>query len=299
MAKIRHIIFSVIFLLSTVCAAFAEEYALVLAGGGGKGAYQVGVWKALFDYGIAPKTTVISGTSVGGLNAALFATAPVSEVERIWLNLVSKNLTRDEALISQEGLRDVMKEVPLEKLSTMAYPKVIVTAVRSRFLLLKAVTGGTGTYAHRFILNAETDTSEIQNELLATSAFPLICQPIRLKDGYDYIDGGGDELYGGDNIPIDPVAEHFPRISNVIVVYLQSLEQMTRRIRQIDYEGINLIEIIPSIDLGDLFEGTTNFSQERIALLISRGYEDASRVLSQKGYTKVSSHWFSNAYTKE
>ena len=50
----------------------AQEIGLVLAGGGGKGAYEVGVWKALNDYGIAQKITVISGTSVGWLNAALF-----------------------------------------------------------------------------------------------------------------------------------------------------------------------------------------------------------------------------------
>lgn len=44
--------------------------ALVLAGGGAKGSYQVGVWKALAELGWKPD--IITGTSVGCLNGALF-----------------------------------------------------------------------------------------------------------------------------------------------------------------------------------------------------------------------------------
>ena len=49
---------------------------LVLSGGGAKGAYEVGVWQALEEAGIASNITAISGTSVGAINAALFATRP-------------------------------------------------------------------------------------------------------------------------------------------------------------------------------------------------------------------------------
>ena len=40
-----------------------KDYALVLAGGGTKGAYQVGVWKALKELNINVKA--IAGTSIG------------------------------------------------------------------------------------------------------------------------------------------------------------------------------------------------------------------------------------------
>ena len=43
---------------------------LVLAGGGAKGSYQVGVYQALMELGWLPD--VITGASVGSLNAALF-----------------------------------------------------------------------------------------------------------------------------------------------------------------------------------------------------------------------------------
>lgn len=48
----------------------SKEYGLVLEGGGAKGAYQIGVWKALMEYGI--KIKAIAGVSVGALNGALF-----------------------------------------------------------------------------------------------------------------------------------------------------------------------------------------------------------------------------------
>ena len=46
---------------------------LVLAGGGGKGAYELGVWKALQKLGICEYISVFSGASVGAFNALLFA----------------------------------------------------------------------------------------------------------------------------------------------------------------------------------------------------------------------------------
>ena len=58
--------------------------ALVLSGGGAKGAYEVGVWQALEEAGIATNVTAISGTSVGAINAALFATRP-DAAEKLWL----------------------------------------------------------------------------------------------------------------------------------------------------------------------------------------------------------------------
>ncbi len=43
--------------------------AIVLSGGGAKGAYQMGVWKAIKKLGIS--YDIVTGTSVGALNAAL------------------------------------------------------------------------------------------------------------------------------------------------------------------------------------------------------------------------------------
>lgn len=49
-----------------------QKIGLVLSGGG-KGAYEVGVWRAMEQLGLAKDIAAVSGTSVGALNAALFA----------------------------------------------------------------------------------------------------------------------------------------------------------------------------------------------------------------------------------
>lgn len=81
-----HSIISVIVVVvSMLCTSLkAEHIGLVLAGGGAKGAYEVGVWQALEKEGVASNITVISGTSVGAINAALFAVCP-NNAEKLWL----------------------------------------------------------------------------------------------------------------------------------------------------------------------------------------------------------------------
>ena len=51
-----------------------KEYGLVLDGGGARGAYQIGAWKALREAGV--KIEAVAGTSVGALNGALICMGP-------------------------------------------------------------------------------------------------------------------------------------------------------------------------------------------------------------------------------
>ena len=59
--------------------------AVVLGGGGAKGAYEIGVMEALielrFDY------QIVTGTSVGSLNGALFAQKDLKLAKKMWLDI--------------------------------------------------------------------------------------------------------------------------------------------------------------------------------------------------------------------
>ncbi len=267
----------------------SPKYGLVLSGGGGKGAYEVGVWKAFIDYGIAPKIRAVSGTSVGGLNSALFAIRPYDEIERIWLNIVPSKLTQNDALISQDGLNDILSSIPLVKLKELTFPQVYVTTVRNRFILAKLIKSKPGQYATRFNLNSEESVLQIKKKLLATSAFPVLCPSVKLADGFEYSDGG-NEAVGGDNTPIDPIVDNHSDIDKIFVVYLA--HEPARKVKEIDYDTKTIIQIVPSIELGGIFEGTANFTSSRIKLLIKYGYEDAVAMLQKNGYYPVSTTWF-------
>jgi len=62
-----------------------RKLGLVLEGGGAKGAYQFGALKAFRERGVV--FHCVAGTSVGGLNAALWATERLTDGEKIWSNL--------------------------------------------------------------------------------------------------------------------------------------------------------------------------------------------------------------------
>ncbi len=63
----------------------SKEYGLVLEGGGAKGAYQIGAWKALREAGV--KIKGVAGSSVGSLNGALICMDDLERAEDVWRNI--------------------------------------------------------------------------------------------------------------------------------------------------------------------------------------------------------------------
>ena len=56
--------------------------AVVLSGGGAKGSYQLGVWKALRELHI--KYDIVTGTSIGALNGVLMCEKSYFKAKEIW-----------------------------------------------------------------------------------------------------------------------------------------------------------------------------------------------------------------------
>ena len=88
--RVKHL---VVLMISSmlISIAIASPIGLVLSGGGAKGAYEVGVWQALHEAGLAGDVAAVSGTSIGAVNAALFASWPDPKgAERLWLENLGK-----------------------------------------------------------------------------------------------------------------------------------------------------------------------------------------------------------------
>ena len=82
------------------------KYGIVLEGGGARGAYQIGAWKALKEAGIA--IGGISGASVGALNGALMCMDDLDRACHIWENLTySKVMNVSDALIEKFCSKDL------------------------------------------------------------------------------------------------------------------------------------------------------------------------------------------------
>ena len=59
---------------------------LVLSGGGAKGAYQLGVWKAMDEFGLRRMVKAVSGPSVGYLNGFTFCYSDYESAEYMWMH---------------------------------------------------------------------------------------------------------------------------------------------------------------------------------------------------------------------
>ena len=258
-----------------------EKMGLILAGGGGKGAYHIGVWKALREYGVDRNISAISGTSVGALNSALFVQGNLELAEEVWMSI-----NHDKILSIDAGrLSNLLGSISLPELAKWA-SKVSNFGVFSRsgflglineYLDLKIISSSRiSCYAAccevpsleiRYFKLNHCSSEKITSILLATSALPVIFDPIDIEDK-TYIDGGIKN-----NIPIQPLYDEGFR--NIIVVHLgmDEIIDLTR------FPEANIIEILPQEDQGGFLKGTLDFTPEGAKRRIEQGYEDAVRIL--------------------
>ncbi len=70
----------------------SPKRALVLSGGGGRGAFQVGVLEHLEAVGWKPD--IIVGTSIGSMNAAVYAVGGIGQLQKMWESIRTKDMHR-------------------------------------------------------------------------------------------------------------------------------------------------------------------------------------------------------------
>ena len=168
--------------------------ALVLAGGGARGSYQVGVWRALMELDWHPQ--IITGTSVGSLNGAMFVLDQYETARDMWLAIRSKDvmeLPEEDADLSalHQFLRSVVKAggmdvTPLEEIVERVLDEDALRASPIRFGLVTVEKRG---LKPRELPLEEIPKGKVKDYLLASAAcFPAL----RAKqiDGVQFLDGG-------------------------------------------------------------------------------------------------------------
>ncbi|MBV8461993.1 MAG: patatin-like phospholipase family protein, partial [Acidimicrobiales bacterium] len=161
--------------------------ALVLAGGGTRGAVQIGMLQVLAEHGFRPDR--VYGTSVGAINGAGFAGDPTPEgverMARIWTGLTRDDVypqgrlhgpwlyfQQRDAVYSNRGLRKIIEDgVTFERLEQSSIPfETVATSL---------VDGREHWFTHGPAVEA----------ILASAALPAIFPPVEI-DGEHYMDGG-------------------------------------------------------------------------------------------------------------
>lgn len=86
------------------------QTALVFGGGGARGAYQIGVWAALKEQGVA--ISLVTGTSVGALNGGLVLVDDLATAKKLWLDIsTDKVLQFPQAAATNTSLGELLQQV--------------------------------------------------------------------------------------------------------------------------------------------------------------------------------------------
>ncbi len=255
--------------------------AVVLGGGGLKGAYQLGVWKALRELGV--RYDVVVGTSIGALNGALMAQGSYEEAEKLWQSIcyesvfagqkypeiekIDSRLTMIEHTmrgilwaggLDVSPLRGLIeKHLDEEKLRASEIGFGLVTAklkqksIGKKYKLLPRL-------AVEELMLSEIPEGKVCDYLLASSACFPVFKPLMIGDCY-YIDGGYC-----DDLPTDLALRANPR--ELLIVDLEAIGARRHRLPL----GVQVRLLRCKWELGPLF----CFEKECIDRNIALGYLD-------------------------
>ena len=175
--------------------------ALVLSGGGAKGSYQIGVWKALRR--LYKKIDIVVGTSIGSINAAMVAQKKYRNSKKLWLNIKTTDLfdydTTKDLKHNKENIKKMISNKGLENDKAISFLKTKIneTKIRKSKIKYGLVTYNLKTKTPKYLSIENIPNGKLIDYIFASSTcFPVIEK--KEIDGEYYIDGG---FY--DNMPIN------------------------------------------------------------------------------------------------
>lgn len=248
----------------------SKEYGLVLEGGGARGAFQIGAWRALREAGI--RIRGVSGVSVGALNGALICMDDLEKAENIWENMdpsavLSMNVSPENFQEAAAEVKKIIKDRGLDiaPLRKLIHETVDEEKIRSSACELYATTV---SITDLRLLKKDVKTmppGEIEDILMASAYLPGF--RTEKLGGKLYADGGTL-----DNVPIQVLLDQGYQDIIVIRIYGVGLDRI--RWTKIP-DGTNVFYIAPREDLGGMLEFDRKRSRKNMAL----GYLEACRLL--------------------
>ncbi len=246
--------------------------ALVLAGGGSKGSYEMGVWKALRKLNI--KFDIVTGTSIGALNGALVVQNSYFRGMRLWLKTDFYKLFGSEL----KDISDFKKKIKIYSknvinqsgIDTESYEKFVKRWINLNKIYKSNIDFGIVTYnlsnrKPRLITKNKVPRDKLCDYIVAsTSCFPAL--DMKEIDGDKYVDGG---YY--DNLPINLAIDM--GATSVVAVDLQSIGI----VRDVKDSSVDVTYITPNCDLGNFLV----FDKKTIKKNIAIGYNDTMKAFNE------------------
>lgn len=253
------------------------KYALVLAGGGSKGAYETGCIKALQELGY--NFDIVTGTSIGALNGLLVVQKDYNALYNLWDTMTINDVLKDpiyldfsfESMISQTNLiKPFFKSYLNEKGADISPLKnILYKLYDNKKAFASNIDYGIVTVKYPKLSPLEITKKEMQDNepieyaIASASCFPAF--PIHHIGKQGYIDGG---YY--DNLPISLAIKM--GADKIIAI---ELNQEPTHEHFVSREHITLIR--PSYNLG----GFLDFDRKVLDWRIRLGYYDTLKTFNK------------------
>ena len=257
-----------------------KEYGLVLEGGGAKGAYQIGAWKALKEAGV--KIKGVSGTSVGALNGALICMGDLEKAENLWSNIAYSQIMDvddelmaslfDRTQLTSEVLRESAREVfrmlgeggiDITPLRQLIEENIDEEAIRKSPVEFYSCTYSLTDRQEMNVDMKALPEGQMKDMLLASAYLPGFKNEKLL--GKTYVDGGTTNV-----LPADILLER--GYDHLILLRIFGIG----REKKISIpEGVTVLETAPRANLGSTLEFDAARSRRNMRI----GYFDAQRMI--------------------
>jgi len=254
---------------------------LVLEGGGTKGAYHLGAYKALRELGI--EFNGVAGTSIGALNGAFIVQNNIKIMEDIWVNydytsfmdmdeetyekyknfdFTPKNLNKAIDLINKARKKQGIDISPLKKLIEENLEE---KAIRNSNKDFGIVTVHWDKKINPYPLYIEDiPKGKLVDYLIASASMPIF--NLEKIDDKLFLDG-----MFSDNMPIKLLVDK--NYKDIVVIRLMTDFIGNMNIQKFIDKGINVKVIMPSEPLG----GSLNKDKDIIEKNIQLGYLDTMK----------------------
>lgn len=249
-------------------------YGVALGGGGTKGAYHIGVWKALEELGI--KVCAVTGCSIGSVNGAMFAQGSFDIAREIWNNIGMENIIEISNSNIGDNLLDIKNFSLLisdiyknNGLETKPFRELLNKFIDEEKLRESEIDFGLVTFDLKekeelAIFKNDIPKGKIVDYIMASASLPGLKRTV--IDNKEYIDGGI-----ANNIPADMLLSK--SIKNIIAVDVGGVG-ITKGLAP---KGTNII----SIKSSDKIIGMLDFKPENIEKMIRAGYIDCLRAFGR------------------
>ncbi len=283
--------------------------ALVLSGGGSKGAYQAGALKYILGEKQI-KYEIICGVSVGAINASFLAQfkheeeiESAKQIVDLWLKIQNKDIYKRWFPFGRWHALWQSSFYNSKPLMDLITNNISLTRIResNKKISVGAVSLSSGKYT---IFNQDND--EFIKAIVASASFPVMLSPVRIGDQL-WSDGGSKEItplrtaieMGATDIDVIITSpEHRVKLffenPNTIDILKRSFDLSSDKIMSNDMEKVLIYNKLA--EKGDpdrrvvkmnvirpkhnLIEDLLDFTPHKVQEMIEKGYQDAKKLYS-------------------